>query len=130
MLSAIVAVASAAPSGIHSYGALPVAVDHVDYHVSNHVHHVPTAVSHQSRVDYHSKPVITPVFAPVVKTVQAVHHAPIVVPAVHHAPLLHSAPLVHSAPYLGHSASYLHSAPLLHSEPLVHSEPWLGAHGW
>lgn len=102
MLSALVAIVAAAPSGIHSYGALPLAVDLTpDYHVSSLVQHVPTAVSHQSRIDYHSKPVLTPILAPVVNTVHAVHQAPLA-----------------------------YSAPILHSAPLLHSEPWLGAHGW
>lgn len=102
MLSALVAISAAAPSGIHSYGALPLAVDYApEYHVSNLIQHVPTAVSHQSRIDYHSKPVYTPIIAPVLNTVQAVHHAPIA-----------------------------YSAPLVHSAPILHSEPWLGAHGW
>jgi len=97
VLSVLVAVAAAAPSGYHGYAAaLPIAYDFPEYHVSNHVEHIPTAVSHQSRVDYHSKPVITPIIAPVTKVIPqpayAVHQ-----PAVYHsAPLVHSAPLIHS----------------------------------
>lgn len=98
MLSVIVAVAAAAPSG-YGYGSYPVAYDLApEYHVSNHVEHFPTAVSHQSRVDYHSKPVITPVFASYVKAYPQPAYA------VHSAPLVHAAPLVHSAyaaPYYG-----------------------------
>lgn len=74
MLSVLIAVAAAAPSGYgyahglsHAYSShiiqphVPVVVP--EYHVSNHVSHVPTAVSHQSRVDYHSKPVYSPILA-------------------------------------------------------------------
>lgn len=61
VLSVLIAVAAAAPSGIHGYGAYPLAYDlQPEYHVSNVITgHVPTAVSHQSRVDYHSKPGLT-----------------------------------------------------------------------
>lgn len=112
MLSVLVAVAAAAPSGYHGYAAaLPIAYDIPEYHVSHHVEHVPTAVSHQSRVDYHSKPVITPIIAPVTKVIPqpayAVHS-----PAVYHsAPLVHSAPLIHSSPYYHGASLYdAHSA--------------------
>lgn len=71
VLSVLIAAAVAAPSGIHGYGAhyAPLAYEHYapEYHVSNIVEHIPTAVSHQSRVDYHSKPIITPIIAPVTK---------------------------------------------------------------
>lgn len=103
VLSVLVAVAVAAPSGI--YGGLPLAYDYApEYHVSSHVEHIPTAVSHQSRIDYHSKPVISPIIAPVLKA----YHQPAY--AVHSAPLIHSAPIVHS--------------------PYVHSAPWVDAHAW
>ncbi|XP_055321701.1 uncharacterized protein LOC129577898 [Sitodiplosis mosellana] len=103
VLSVLVAVAAAAPSGYHGYAAaLPLAYDYTpDYHVSKIVEHIPTAVSHQSRVDYHSKPVITPIYAPVTKVIpQPAYavHSPAVV-----APVVHSAPLVHSSPYYGAS---------------------------
>lgn len=112
MLSVLVAVAAAAPSGWgHGYSAYPLAYDLTpDYHVSKIVEHVPIATSHQSRVDYHSKPVITPILAPVTKIIPQPAYA------VHSAPLIHSAPLVHSAPFV-HS-SY------------AHADPWVGAHGW
>lgn len=98
VLSVLVAVAAAAPSGIHGYAAVPLAYEtYPEYHVSKIVEHVPTAVSHQSRVDYHSKPVITPIIAPVTKVIPqpayAVHSAPV----VHAAPLAYSAPLYHGA---------------------------------
>lgn len=102
MLSVFIAVAAAAPSGLH-YGAVPYAAyDVPEYHVSNIVEHVPTAVSHQSRVDYHSKPLITPVYNTVLKAYHQpaylhseVHSAPIV---AHHAPIVaHSAPIYEHA---------------------------------
>lgn len=92
VLSAIIAAAAAAPSGIHG---LPWAVDYTpEYHVSKVISHVPTAISHQSRIDYHHKPIITPIIAPVVKTI----HAPIIKTV--HAPIIAS-PYVHSSPWLG-----------------------------
>lgn len=105
MLSVLIAVSAAAPGGLY-HGAYPLAYDLApEYHVSKIVEHIPTAVSHQSRVDYHSKPVITPIIAPVVKAI----HQPAY--AVHSAPLYHSAPIVHSP--------YIHSA-----------NPWAEAHAW
>lgn len=106
VLSVLVAVAAAAPSGYHGYAAhVPIAYDIPEYHVSKVVEHVPTAVSHQSRVDYHSKPVITPIIAPVTKVIPqpayAVHQPAVI---AHSAPLIHSAPIVHS-PYAYHGAS-------------------------
>lgn len=103
MLSVVIAVAAAAPSGIHGYGAhYPLAYEHYapEYHVSKVIEHIPTAVSHQSRVDYHSKPIITPIIAPVTKIIPQPAYA------VHSAPLIHSAPLYH------------------------HSSPWDYAHAW
>lgn len=87
VLSVLIAVAAAAPSGIHGYGAYPLAYDLApEYHVSNVITgHVPTAVSHQSRVDYHSKPVITPIIQ------NQVHAIPQPAYAVHSAPLIHAA---------------------------------------
>lgn len=104
MLSAVIAAAAAAPSGYHG---LPWAVNlEPEYHVSNVISHVPTAVSHQSRIDYHSKPIITPIHVPILKTV----HAPIIDHV--HTPI-----------------SYSH-APLLHSSPWL-SSPWdTYGHGW
>lgn len=103
VLSVILAVGSAAPS---HYGALPLLDVHPEYHVSSIIQHVPTAVSHQSRTDWHHKPILTPIISPV-----AIDH-------VHYEPSLHT---LHSAPI--HS---LHSAPLLHSAPILHTSPW----GW
>lgn len=93
VLSAVLAIAVAAPS---HYGALPYVDLHPEYHVSSIVEHVPVATSHQSRTDYHHKPILTPIIEPV-----AVH-------SVHHAPLVYSSPIVH------HS-SYLHTSPWAHS---------------
>lgn len=95
MLSVLIAVAVAAPSGL-GYGAhYGLAYEHYapEYHVSKIVEHIPTAVSHQSRVDYHSKPIIQPIIAPVTKIIPQPAYA------VHSAPLYHSAPLIHSSPW-------------------------------
>lgn len=98
VLSVLIAAAAAAPSGIHGYGAhyAPLAYEHYapEYHVSKVVEHIPTAVSHQSRVDYHSKPIITPIIAPITKVYPQPAYA------VHSAPIYHSAPLIHSAPWV------------------------------
>lgn len=93
VLSALVAVAVAAPSGYHAYSPLSLAYSQPEYHVSKIIEHVPTAVSHQSRVDYHSKPVITPIYAPVVKAI------PQPAIAVHSAPIYQSVPVYHSDPW-------------------------------
>ncbi|KAH8380180.1 hypothetical protein KR009_009349, partial [Drosophila setifemur] len=95
------------------------------------VHSAPSAVSHQSITQVHSKAVVAPVVAPVLKTTYhsapaiAVHAAPVVhsVPVVHHAPVVHSVPVVHSAPVVHsvHSVPVVHSAPLIKS--VVHSAP-------
>jgi len=113
VLSVVLAVAAAAPSGL--YHESPIAYESVvavqpEYHVSAVVEHVPTAVSHQSRTDYHSKPVVHSVLAPVVHAAPIVHAAPVV-----HA--VHAAPIAYSAPIISHSYghSYAHSAPLVHS---------------
>ncbi|XP_034136421.1 retinin-like isoform X2 [Drosophila guanche] len=85
------------------------------------VHSAPSAVSHQSITQVHSKSYIQPVVAPVLKT--TIHSSPAVaVHADHAAPVVHT---VHSAP-LVHSVPVLHSAPLLksvvhHSAPLAYT---------
>ncbi|KAG4079807.1 hypothetical protein HA402_014938 [Bradysia odoriphaga] len=115
VLSVFIAVAAAAPSGL--YHEAPIAYESVavvepEYHVGAVVEHIPTAVSHQSRTDYHSKPVVHSVLAPVV-------HA---APAVHAAPVAYSAPIyssyAHSAPVY---STYAHSAPIYSSSPLISS---------
>ncbi|XP_022229243.2 pupal cuticle protein Edg-84A [Drosophila obscura] len=76
------------------------------------VHSAPSAVSHQSITQVHSKSYIQPVVAPVLKT--TIHSSPAV--AVHAVPVVHhAAPVVHT----------VHSAPLVHSVPVVHSAPLL-----
>lgn len=90
VLSVLIAVAAAAPGG-YGYGAVAYNLA-PEYHVSNVVSGlVPTATSSQSRVDYHSKPVITPIIGSVVKAIPQPAYA------VHSAPLIHSAPLAYSA---------------------------------
>lgn len=95
VLSVILAAAAAAPSHLHALSPY-VDLHHPEYHVSSIVEHVPTAVSHQSRIDYHHKPIYHPIISPV--AVHSVHHAPIVYsePHLHHAPLLHTSPWAHS----------------------------------
>lgn len=104
MLSAIVAIVAAAPSGLHyaSHYDAPlayetvVAVEPEYHHVGDVVEHIPTAVSHQSRTDYHSKPIVKSILAPVEYLQPIVHHAPI---AYHSLPSYHhhyaSEPLIH-----------------------------------
>ncbi|XP_017011575.2 A-kinase anchor protein 14 [Drosophila takahashii] len=86
--------------------------------VGSVVHSAPSAVSHQSITQVHSKAVVQPVVAPIVKT--TTYTQPAV--AVHAAPVVHSVPVVHAAPVV-HSVPVVHSAPLVHSVPLVHSAP-------
>ncbi|GLV32150.1 hypothetical protein CBL_11892 [Carabus blaptoides fortunei] len=101
VLSALIAVAVAAPQPglLH---AAPAAVAYSAPVVAHSavVGSVPTAVSHQSRVDVHSKPVVATTYtAPAVHTVAAYHAAP-AVHAVHAAPVfsaVHAAPAVVSA---------------------------------
>ncbi|XP_054734412.1 uncharacterized protein LOC129241885 [Anastrepha obliqua] len=73
--------------------------------VGSVVHSAPSAVSHQSITQVHSKSVVQPVLAHAVKT--TIHAAP-VVPVVHAAPVVHSVPLVHSVPVV-------HAAPVVKS---------------
>lgn len=120
MLSAVLTIAVAAPSGVISYSHVdshnhsPISYESVvavqpDIHVGHVLEHVPTAVSHQSRTDYHSKPIVQSIIAPVVYAAQVVHAAPVV----------HS---VHSAPIYSSAHSVAYSAPLQHSSaPLVHA---------
>ncbi|XP_033159045.1 A-kinase anchor protein 14-like [Drosophila mauritiana] len=85
--------------------------------VGSVVHSAPSAVSHQSITQVHSKAVVQPVVAPIVKTTTYSHPAV----AVHAAPVVHSVPVVHAAPVVHsvHSAPVVHS--VLHSAPLVKS---------
>lgn len=109
MLSAIVAVVAAAPSGLYtsSHYETPIAYESVVavqpelHHVGSVVEHIPTAVSHQSRTDYHSKPIVKSIIAPVEYVQPVVHHAPAIA--------YHSAPIHH------HSASVYAAAPLIHA---------------
>ncbi|XP_002135385.1 pupal cuticle protein Edg-84A-like [Drosophila miranda] len=82
------------------------------------VHSAPSAVSHQSITQVHSKSYIQPVVAPVLKT--TIHSSPAV--AVHAAPVVHSVPVVHHAAPVVHT---VHAAPVVHSVPVVHSAPLL-----
>ncbi|XP_016968838.2 A-kinase anchor protein 14-like [Drosophila rhopaloa] len=86
--------------------------------VGSVVHSAPSAVSHQSITQVHSKAVVQPVVAPIVKTTTYSHPA-VAVHSVPVAPVVHSVPVVHAAPVV-HS---LHAAPVVHSVPLVHSAP-------
>ncbi|KAI8120157.1 hypothetical protein FF38_09539 [Lucilia cuprina] len=74
--------------------------------VGHIVHSSPSAVSHQSITQVHSKTsVVEPLLTPVVKT--TIHSAPVV-----HAPVVHT----------------YHSAPVVHSVPIVHSSPVVTVH--
>uniref|UniRef100_A0A6P4DWW3 A-kinase anchor protein 14-like n=1 Tax=Drosophila rhopaloa TaxID=1041015 RepID=A0A6P4DWW3_DRORH len=86
--------------------------------VGSVVHSAPSAVSHQSITQVHSKAVVQPVVAPIVKTTTYSHPA-VAIHSVPVAPVVHSVPVVHAAPVV-HS---LHAAPVVHSVPLVHSAP-------
>ncbi|XP_037720622.1 A-kinase anchor protein 14-like [Drosophila subpulchrella] len=81
--------------------------------VGSVVHSSPSAVSHQSITQVHSKAVVQQVVAPIVKT--TTYTQPAV--AVHAAPVVHSVPVVHAAPVV-HS---VHSVPVAHGAPVVHS---------
>ena len=93
-------------------------------HVGNSVKSIPTAVSHQSQTQYHSKSVVEPIYAhgvektyvstPVVKSVVEQ-----VVPAVKYvqAPVAYAAPAhyAHAAP-----AHYAHAAPVAYASAPAH----------
>lgn len=111
-------------------------------HIGDKVSSIPTAVSHQSQTQYHSKSVVEPIYAhgveksyistPVVKSV--VEQVP-VVKYVHAAPIVHKAAYVaapvayaaqshyaHAAPVYAHSAPvYAHSAPIYAPKALSYS---------
>lgn len=130
MLSALFAIATAAPSGIYHHDA-PLAYETIVSvqpelrQVGAIINHVPTAVSHQSRTDYHSKPVVKSVLAPIKYIRETVHQAPAVAissPAVY-ATAHHSLPTVyashHDGPYAHSSQSIISHSALSHG--LVHS---------
>ncbi|ALC43956.1 maker759 [Drosophila busckii] len=113
IIALLVASASAGLIETHSVLHEPVLAK-----VGTVVHSAPSAVSHQSITQVHSKPYVQHVVAPVLKT--TIHSAPVV--AVHSAPVLHHAPAyVHAAPVL----PVAHSAPLvksvLHTAPLAYT---------
>lgn len=135
------AVADDSADVVISAAAAAAEPEHV--HVGSLVEHVPIAVSHQSRTDYHSTPVVKSVLAPVeyVQPIVHVQHpqpaAHVVYtaePIVHHIetkPLqftVHSVPqYVRSAPVLLKSAHHL----LLAGSQLVHSAPVeFVSHSW
>lgn len=97
-------------------------------HVGDKVSSIPTAVSHQSQTQYHSKSVVEPIYqhgvqksyisTPVVKSV--VEQVPVVTKYVHAEPIVHkaayvAAPVAYAAP-----AHYAHSAQLSYSAPIKH----------
>lgn len=88
-MAALLAVATARPGYLHAIHE-PALVK-----LGAIVHSVPSAISHQSHTQIHSRPIITPVLAPV-------YHA---------APIIHAAPILH-APILSHT--YAHALPLHH----------------
>lgn len=120
MLSAFIAIAASAPSGLNEAPLLHQSIISVQpelRQVGAIVNHVPTAVSHQSRTDYHSKPVVKSILAPVDYIERTVHQSPAIAissPAVY----AHAAPLALAHHGLAHN--YIRSAPLVHSG-LVHS---------
>ncbi|EDV52260.1 A-kinase anchor protein 14 [Drosophila erecta] len=115
VLALLVATASAGLIETHQVVHEPVLAK-----VGSVVHSAPSAVSHQSITQVHSKAVVQPVVAPIVKT--TTYSQPAI--AVHAAPVVHSVPVVHAAPVV-HSVPVVHSAPVVHSVPLVHSAPLL-----
>lgn len=145
MLSVLVAAAVAAPHHTASHSVWPAASSPLVYTVADHsadvviaaaepeyahvgsvVSNVPTAVSHQSRTDYHSTPVVKSVLAPVEYVQPIVHQhvepAHVVYaaePVVHHHHEIHQQPqLVYTSQPLVHAAAApqlvaVHSAPQL-----------------
>ncbi|XP_013117311.2 larval/pupal cuticle protein H1C-like [Stomoxys calcitrans] len=98
--------------------------------VGHVVHSAPSAVSHQSITQVHSKAVVQPVYTPIVKTtvhaapiVKTVHHVAPVVKTVHTPVVHHVAPVLKTvhAPVVHHVAPVVHSVPVVHSAPLVHT---------
>lgn len=126
VLSALLAVAAAKPSGIaHEIIAAPLISKSVEYHqpavshsvlehqapihvsgvaeVGARVDHVATGVSHQSQTIVHSKPVISKVLAPYTKTIQP-------------APVLKT----YTQPAVSHKISYAEPAPIaIHAAPIA-----------
>lgn len=140
VLSVILTIAAAAPSGLyHGEYEHPIAYETVvsvepEYHqVGAVVNHVPTATSYQSRTDYHSEPIVKSVLASVDYIQPTIHQSPAIAytsPAVY-APVYddhhHSHEIVYSAPVYAHNSydhdsydhdSYAHSS--VHAAPLEH----------
>lgn len=129
MLSTILAIAGAAPSGLY-HSETPIAYETVYaaepelHHVGSYIEHIPTATSYQSRTDYHSEPVVKSILGPVEYIEEHVHHAPAIAytspavyaPAAVYADHHHSHPIVYSSPY--EHDSYAHSS--VHDTPLEH----------
>lgn len=140
VLSALVAVACAAPhhsgASVSSWGhhetSLPIVYDAAEVvvaaqpeyaHVGSIVNHVPTAVSHQSRTDYHSEPIVKSVLAPI-EYVQPIVHQHIAQPIVHHQQIVEptlvyaSSPIAHHQPIVHHQQI---SPVVYSSQPLLHA---------
>lgn len=119
MLSAIIAIAAAAPSGLYDAPLLHQSIISVEpelRQVGAIVNHVPTAVSHQSRTDYHSKPVVKSVLAPVEYIERRVHQSPAIAissPAVY----ARAAPI--AIAHHGYAQTYSHGA--TYNSGLIHS---------
>lgn len=117
VLSVIIAVVAARPGYLepvhHHYAEPQVIIAEPEYEyakVGAIVDHVPSAVSHQSQTQWHSKPVIKTIVAPVIQKTIA-YAAPI-----HHHKSYYAAEPVYS--YGGHDLSYAHS----------YASPY--SHGW
>lgn len=140
MLSALVAIAVAAPHIQHQheiihqevpYDVVAVEAAVPEYaQVGSIISSVPSAVSHQSRTDYHSTPIVKSLLANFEYVQPIVHQAPAV---VHHesSPVVYTyaaAPAVQSRQVLQHSSPLVYSVQsspqlILSSPQLYHSQP-------